>query len=54
MTFTCNGATAPPVELRHRQEWHYYFENIKRWRDLRKITIAQVHGTVLSAALMLA
>jgi enoyl-CoA hydratase len=53
-SFSCNGATAGPVELRHRQEWHYYFENTKRWRDLRKITIAQVHGSVFSAALMLA
>ena len=26
------------------QEWHYYFENTLRWRNLRKITIAQVHG----------
>jgi enoyl-CoA hydratase len=53
-TYTCNGGTAGPVEMRHRQEWHYYFENTKRWRNLRKITIAQVHGNVYSAALMLA
>ena len=26
------------------QEWHYYFENTRRWRNLRKITVAQVHG----------
>ncbi|EUA89052.1 putative enoyl-CoA hydratase [Mycobacterium ulcerans str. Harvey] len=42
------------MESRNRQEWHYYFENTKRWRNLRKITVAQVHGTVLSAGLMLA
>ncbi|KAA9160525.1 enoyl-CoA hydratase [Amycolatopsis acidicola] len=53
-TFTRNGGTAGPIEMRHRQEYHYYFENTRRWRDLRKITIAQVHGQVLSAALMLA
>ncbi|WP_181780889.1 enoyl-CoA hydratase [Pseudonocardia pini] len=53
-TYTCNGGTAGPVEMRHRQEWHYYFENTKRWRNLRKITVAQVHGNVYSAALMLA
>jgi len=53
-TYRCNGATYGGVEARNRQEWHYYFENTKRWRNLRKITIAQVHGTVLSAGLMLA
>jgi enoyl-CoA hydratase len=35
------------------QEWHYYFDNTRRWRNLRKITIAQVHGTVYAAGLML-
>lgn len=53
-TFQCNGATGGPIESRYRQEQHYYFENTRRWRNLRKITIAQVHGKVLSAALMLA
>ncbi|MBI2693600.1 enoyl-CoA hydratase [Mycobacterium nebraskense] len=53
-TYQCNGGTRGGVESRHRQEWHYFFENTKRWRNLRKITIAEVHGTVLSAALMLA
>jgi enoyl-CoA hydratase len=53
-TYQCNGGTCGGVESRNRQEWHYYFENTKRWRNLRKITIAQVHGTVLSAGLMLA
>ncbi|MFF2847664.1 enoyl-CoA hydratase [Streptomyces sp. NPDC058001] len=48
-----NGATAGPIESRHRQEYHYYFDNTRRWRNLRKITVAQVHGQVLSAALML-
>ena len=36
-----------------RQEWHYYFENTRRWRNLRKITVAQVQGNVLAAGLML-
>jgi enoyl-CoA hydratase len=36
------------------QEWHYFFENTLRWRNLRKITIAQVHGPVYAAGLMLA
>ena len=35
------------------QEWHYFFENTRRWRSLRKITIAQVHGPVYAAGLML-
>ena len=35
------------------QEWHYFFENTRRWRNLRKITIAQVHGTTFAAGLML-
>ncbi|MDA2890070.1 enoyl-CoA hydratase [Mycolicibacterium sp. BiH015] len=53
-SYRCNGGTAGGVESRHRQEWHYFFENTRRWRNLRKITIAEVHGTVLSAGLMLA
>ena len=35
------------------QEWHYYYRNTLRWRDLRKITVAQVHGPVYAAGLML-
>src|SRR3954451_24573966 len=35
------------------QEWHYYFENTRRWRNLRKITIGQAHGDVFAAGLML-
>ncbi|WP_276050781.1 enoyl-CoA hydratase [Mycolicibacterium elephantis] len=53
-TYHCNGGTLGGVETRHRQEWHYFFQNTKRWRNLRKITIAEVHGLVLSAGLMLA
>jgi enoyl-CoA hydratase len=53
-TYLCNGGTFGGVEMRHRQEWHYFFQNTKRWRNLRKITIAEVHGMVLSAGLMLA
>jgi hypothetical protein len=41
------------AEKRSRQEWHYYFENTRRWRNLRKTTVAQVHGNVFSAGLML-
>lgn len=53
-TYQCNGGSLRGVEARHRQEWHYFFQNTKRWRNLRKITIAEVQGTVLSAGLMLA
>ncbi len=35
------------------QEWHYFYQNTLRWRNLRKITIAQVHGTVYAAGLTL-
>ena len=52
-SFQCNGATRDGAETRTRQEWHYYFENTLRWRNLRKITVAQVHGNVFSAGLML-
>lgn len=49
-----NGGTRAATENRFLQEWHYYFENTKRWRNLRKITIAQVQGTVFAGGLMLA
>ncbi len=53
-TFRSNGATRAAVtERTYLQEWHYFFENTCRWRDLRKITIAQVQGNAISAALML-
>lgn len=52
-TFQINGATRKGAEMMMIQEWHYFFENTKRWRNLRKITIAQVHGTVYAAGLML-
>jgi len=48
-----NGGTRQGAEGRMLQEWHYYFENTRRWRNLRKITLAQVHGTVYAAGLML-
>jgi enoyl-CoA hydratase len=52
-TTLINGGTRKGAEARMLQEWHYYFENTKRWRNLRKITIAQVQGTVYAAGLML-
>jgi enoyl-CoA hydratase len=50
---TMNGATREGAESRMLQEWHYYFQNTLRWRNLRKITVAQVQGTVYAAGLML-
>jgi len=52
-TSEINGATRIGAESLMLQEWHYFFENTRRWRNLRKITIAQVHGDVYSAGLML-
>jgi enoyl-CoA hydratase len=48
-----NGGTRAGAESRMLQEWHYYYQNTLRWRNLRKITIAQMHGNVFSAGLML-
>ncbi|MGV0641868.1 enoyl-CoA hydratase [Mycolicibacterium sp. XJ879] len=53
-TFQAFGATRPAIaERTYLQEWHFFFENTRRWRDLRKITIAQVQGNAISAGLML-
>ncbi|MET0766926.1 MAG: enoyl-CoA hydratase [Aeromicrobium sp.] len=52
-TFDINGGTKDGIEKMWRQEWHYFFSNTRRWRDLRKITIASVHGQVYAAGLML-
>jgi enoyl-CoA hydratase len=53
-TYTTNGATRLSSEGRMLQEWHYFFQNTLRWRNLRKITIAEVQGGVFAAGLMLA
>jgi len=53
-TFRSHGSTRSGIaERTYLQEWHYFFENTRRWRDLRKITIAQVQGNAISAGLML-
>jgi enoyl-CoA hydratase len=52
-SYAVNGGTRVGAEQRMLQEWHYFFENTLRWRNLRKITIAQVHGNVYAAGLML-
>jgi enoyl-CoA hydratase len=53
-TMTTYGGTKDGTEARMLQEWHFFFDNTRRWRNLRKITIAQTHGTVYAAGLMLA
>lgn len=52
-TTKINGGTRLGTEKLMLQEWHYFFENTRRWRNLRKITIAQVHGKVFAAGLMI-
>jgi enoyl-CoA hydratase len=52
-SFQENGATREGAEKLMLQEWHHFFQNTLRWRNLRKITVAQVHGDVYAAALML-
>jgi enoyl-CoA hydratase len=53
-TFRSHGATREPIaEKTFLQEWHFFFQNTYRWRDLRKITVAQVQGNAISAGLML-
>jgi enoyl-CoA hydratase len=52
-TRAINGGTRKGAESLMLQEWHYFFENTRRWRSLRKITIGQAHGDVYAAALML-
>jgi enoyl-CoA hydratase len=52
-TRSINGGTREGAERLMLQEWHYYFENTRRWRNLRKITIGQAHGDVYAAGLML-
>jgi enoyl-CoA hydratase len=51
-TYGIDGGTRLGAERMMLQEWHYYFQNNRRWRDLRKITIAQVQGDVYAAGLM--
>ncbi len=52
-SYGIHGGTKAGAENMMLQEWHYFFQNTLRWRNLRKITIAQVHGNVYAAGLML-
>jgi enoyl-CoA hydratase len=46
------GDTYLASEQRFRGEWELFFQDTLRWRNLRKITIAQVQGPVYAAGLM--
>jgi enoyl-CoA hydratase len=48
------GGTYVGAEARMLQEWHYFFTNTLRWRNLRKPTIAMVQGKCYAAGLMVA
>lgn len=52
-SFAVNGGARKGAENRMLQEWHHYFDNTRRWRNLRKVTLAQVQGDVYAAGLML-
>lgn len=52
-SYSVNGGTRTGAERLMLQEWHHYYDNTRRWRNLRKITVAQVHGPVYAAGLML-
>jgi len=47
------GATEG-THLRWNREWQRFFNYQQRWRDLRKTTVAQVHGPCIAAGMMLA
>jgi enoyl-CoA hydratase len=53
-TFNSHGGTKRSAEKKSVEEWHFFYQNAWRWRNLRKITIAQVQGAVLAAGLTLA
>ena len=52
-SYKVNGGTRSGAEYVMLQEWHHYFQSTLRWRNLRKITVAQVHEDVYAAGLML-
>lgn len=52
-TYQRDGGTRGGAEFRMLQEWHYFFQNALRWRNLRKVTVAQVQGKVMAGGLIL-
>jgi enoyl-CoA hydratase len=53
-TLRTYGGSSESLESRYRQEWHFFLDNTLRWRNLRKVTIAQVQGPAYLASAMLA
>ena len=53
-TYQAYGGSRDGAERLMLQEWHFFYQNTLRWRNLRKITIASLHGDVYAAGLMLA
>ena len=53
-TLSAYGGSLLGVEKRMLQEWHFFMKNTLRWRNLRKVTIAQVQGKCYAGGLMLA
>jgi enoyl-CoA hydratase len=52
-TYQAFGGTRDGIERNWLQEYHFFLANTRRWRELRKITIASVQGGVIAAGLML-
>lgn len=47
------GGTRAGIERNWLQEYHFLLANTRRWRELRKITVASVRGGIVAGALML-
>ena len=43
--YQMRGGTLAGAERRYHQEWHYYLEATRRWRDLRKLTSPRCRAT---------
>jgi enoyl-CoA hydratase len=52
-TYQAHGGTRDGIERNWLQEYHFFLANTRRWRELRKVTIASVQGGVIAAGLML-
>ncbi|MCW2495265.1 enoyl-CoA hydratase [Jatrophihabitans sp.] len=53
-SFIGDGNSREGAEKRMLGEWHHFFQNTLRWRNLRKITVASMQGQTFAAGLMLA
>ena len=51
-SFRINGGTRDPIaEKIYLQEWHYFFQNTCRWRDLRKLNGISVNKHAKTATI---